>query len=79
MGDTFFRITDHRLISAEMTTLAAERFSKSQMAVFAEDILFGISGDFLCLPIEEENPAPGVVSDDALFEIVQNPFEIVGV
>jgi hypothetical protein len=79
MGDTFFRVTDHRLVSTKMTAFATERFSKSQVTVFAKHILLGVSGYFLSLPIEEKYPAVGVVSDDTFFEIIQNPLESMGV
>jgi hypothetical protein len=62
-----------------MAAAPAKGFSKSQMAIFAQDFFLGKSGYFFSLLIEIEDTAAGIMSNDPFLEIIQNPLKIMGI
>ena len=64
---------------AKSTVFTAERLAEDVMAVSPENVLPPVTGNFLGLLVEKENAAVQIVGDDALFEIIENAFQIAGV
>jgi hypothetical protein len=64
------------LTAAKGTSAAAKGPAEGFVAIFAEDIFPAISGNRFGLLVEVKNAPVQVMGDDAIFHIVQNPFQV---